>query len=74
MDRPALAVEVLDPRAWAALRWRQEHLPLARLRRRSRFLNFTYGWGAWFKNRQGGLGYRWFRLHAAPYYRGAPQL
>ncbi len=148
MDRPALSVEMLDPRAWAALRWRHEHLPLARLRhrsdwgalsrlesasvfrvasklgldddqlysllrhhsdevgrraallapslvpvrlprptitpvpitrssrRRSRpgFLTFTYGWGTWFKNRRGGLEYRWFRLRAAPYYRGAPEL
>jgi hypothetical protein len=35
MDRPALPVADLDERAWSALRWRQDHLPLDRLRRRS---------------------------------------
>jgi hypothetical protein len=149
MGRPPLPVGELDPRAWAVLRWRQEHLPLERLRRRSdwvalsrmewstawrlgsglgvdddqlhslaqhhadevervaalvkpglvtvrrrtaatvtavplirkgrhrhrrpRVLNFTYGWGTWFKNRHGGMQYRWFRLRTARYYRGAPQ-
>ena len=34
MDRPPLAVPGLDPGAWAVLSWRQERLPLARLRRR----------------------------------------
>jgi hypothetical protein len=34
MDRPALPVEELDKRAWAALRWRQEHLPLGMVRSR----------------------------------------
>lgn len=34
-DRPALPVTALDARAWAALRWRQAHLPLGQLRRRS---------------------------------------
>jgi hypothetical protein len=34
MDRPALPVEELDERAWGALRWRQDHLPLGRLRGR----------------------------------------
>jgi Clp amino terminal domain, pathogenicity island component len=34
MDRPALPVDELDERAWAALRWRQDHLPLGRLRGR----------------------------------------
>lgn len=34
-DRPPLPVQELDARAWAALRWRQDHLPLSRLRRRS---------------------------------------
>jgi hypothetical protein len=147
-DRPALAVSDLDARAWAVLCWRQEHLPMKLLRRRSdwwalsrlesaaairvgsqltdgddqlyslrhhhaheverravlarpdlvparssrtvqtsvpitrlsrrrprrpRFLNFTYGWGVWFKNRQGGLQYHWFCARAASYYRGAPQ-
>jgi hypothetical protein len=33
LDRPPLPVADLDPRAWAVLRWRQDHLPLARLRR-----------------------------------------
>jgi len=151
LDRPALAVGELDPRAWAALCWRQEHLPIELLRRRSdwwalsrlesaaafrlgshlsvgddqlyslrrhhadevekraalarpslvplrssrtgvtavpltrlsrsrprgpsrpRLLNFTYGWGAWFKNRRAGLQYHWFCARAASYYRGAPQ-
>jgi Clp amino terminal domain, pathogenicity island component len=35
LDRPALPVADLDPRAWAVLRWRQDHLPLGRLHRRS---------------------------------------
>jgi hypothetical protein len=35
MDRPPLPVADLDGRAWSALRWRQDHLPLKRLRRRS---------------------------------------
>ena len=34
LDRPPLEVSRLDPGAWAVLCWRQEHLPLARLRRR----------------------------------------
>ena len=34
MDRPALPVEELDERAWDALRWRQDHLPLGSLRGR----------------------------------------
>jgi hypothetical protein len=33
MDRPPLPVADLDTRAWAVLRWRQDHLPLGRLRR-----------------------------------------
>ena len=33
MDRPPLPVVDLNARAWAVLRWRQDHLPLARLRR-----------------------------------------
>jgi hypothetical protein len=33
VDRPPLAVEALDPRAWQVLTWRQEHLPLDRVRR-----------------------------------------
>lgn len=37
MDRPALAVEELDDRAWGALRWRQDHLPLGQLRGRGDF-------------------------------------
>jgi len=34
-DQPPLPVEQLDRRAWAVLTWRQEHLPLQHLRRRS---------------------------------------
>lgn len=37
MDRPPLPVGELDPGAWEALCWRQEHLPLRRLRRRSHY-------------------------------------
>jgi hypothetical protein len=33
MDRPPLPVTDLDARAWTILRWRQDHLPLGRLRR-----------------------------------------
>ena len=33
MDRPPLPVSSLDARAWAVLRWRQDHLPLGRLHR-----------------------------------------
>jgi len=33
LDRPPLPVTDLDPRAWSVLRWRQNHLPLSRLRR-----------------------------------------
>jgi Clp amino terminal domain, pathogenicity island component len=33
LDRPPLPVADLDARAWAVLRWRQDHLPLSRLRR-----------------------------------------
>ena len=29
--------EALDPRTWEVLRWRQEHLPLHRLKRRSHY-------------------------------------
>ncbi|MGD0062272.1 MAG: Clp protease N-terminal domain-containing protein [Streptosporangiaceae bacterium] len=32
LGRPALPVAELDERAWAALRWRQDHLPLSKLR------------------------------------------
>ncbi len=35
LDRPALPVADLNPRAWAVLRWRQEHLPIGTLHRRS---------------------------------------
>lgn len=35
LDRPPLPVDRLDERAWRVLRWRQDHLPLDRLRRRS---------------------------------------
>ena len=33
MDRPALPAAELDERAWGVLRWRQDHLPLGKLRR-----------------------------------------
>jgi hypothetical protein len=33
LDRPPLPVADLEPQAWAVLRWRQQHLPLSRLRR-----------------------------------------
>ena len=35
LDRAPLPVTDLDARAWAALRWRQDHLPVGKLRRRS---------------------------------------
>jgi hypothetical protein len=35
LDRPPLPVTDLNARAWAVLRWRQDHLPLGRLRRAS---------------------------------------
>jgi hypothetical protein len=35
LDRPPLPVSDLDGRAWAALRWRQDHLPVGKLRRPS---------------------------------------
>jgi Clp amino terminal domain, pathogenicity island component len=35
LDRAPLPVSDLDDRAWAALRWRQDHLPVGRLRRPS---------------------------------------
>jgi hypothetical protein len=35
LDRPPLPVADLDSRAWSMLRWRQDHLPLARLKRTS---------------------------------------
>jgi hypothetical protein len=34
LDRPALPVAELDPRACAVLRWRQDHLPIGRLHHR----------------------------------------
>jgi Clp amino terminal domain, pathogenicity island component len=33
LDRPPLPIDHLDSRAWAVLRWRQDHLPLRRLHR-----------------------------------------
>jgi Clp amino terminal domain, pathogenicity island component len=149
LDRPALPVADLNPRAWAVLRWRQEHLPISALHRRSdiwalmnlehaavvrvadqlaldddqryslfhhhqqavgervaqarpdlgrpnhrrdrpsvgrearawavmrrrryRWLRVTVGWGVWVGNRRMAVQNRWFRLRAAPAYRGAPQ-
>jgi hypothetical protein len=35
LDRASLPISDLDDRAWAALRWRQDHLPLGRLHRPS---------------------------------------
>jgi Clp amino terminal domain, pathogenicity island component len=35
LDRAPLPISDLDDRAWAALRWRQDHLPVGRLRRPS---------------------------------------
>jgi hypothetical protein len=35
LDRPALPVAALNARAWALLRWRQDHLPVGLLRRPS---------------------------------------
>jgi len=35
LDRPPLPDAELDPRAWAALAWRQDHLPMGSLRRRT---------------------------------------
>jgi Clp amino terminal domain, pathogenicity island component len=35
LDRAPLPVSDLDDRAWTALRWRQDHLPVGRLRRSS---------------------------------------
>jgi hypothetical protein len=35
LDRPPLPIADLDPRAWSALRWRQDHLPLHRLHGKS---------------------------------------
>jgi hypothetical protein len=35
LDRPALPVTDLNPRAWDVLRWRQDHLPIGKLHRRS---------------------------------------
>ncbi|MHB8449894.1 MAG: Clp protease N-terminal domain-containing protein [Mycobacteriales bacterium] len=37
LDRPPLPVGELDPSAWATLCWRQDHLPLGRVRRRAHY-------------------------------------
>jgi hypothetical protein len=37
LDRPPLFVGDLDSRAWSALCWRQDHLPLRKVRRRSHY-------------------------------------
>lgn len=37
LDRPPLPVGELDLRAWEALCWRQDHLPLRKVRRRSHY-------------------------------------
>lgn len=36
-DRPPLPIEELDPRAWSALCWREDHLPLHRVKRRDHY-------------------------------------
>ncbi len=145
LDRPALPVADLNARAWVVLCWRQEHLPIGKLHRRSdtrallqmehaavmrladqlaldddqryslrrhhdaavtervartrpelarpfqrretearaaawalrrrrryRWLRVTTGWGVWVGNRRMAVQSRWFRLRAAPVYRGAP--
>jgi hypothetical protein len=144
-DGRVLPIEDLDPRVWSVMRWRQAHLPLDRVRRRSdwdslgtmegraarkvasrlgledrqsfsvvvrhleevgrrlmaerpdlviedrgggsraravvglrpafnrpQFLNFTVGWGTWFRNRQVGIRWRLFRFRTLGYYRGIP--
>jgi hypothetical protein len=50
MDRPPLPVEDLNPPAWAVLEWRQQHLPLDRVKRESDWnalshLEFGAAWG-----------------------------
>src|SRR6266566_2538780 len=49
LDRPPLPVGDLDRRAWTALQWRQDHLPLSRVRRRSDWdaLSHLEGKAAW---------------------------
>lgn len=42
LDRPPLGVDELDASAWAALCWRQERLPLARLRRPSHYASLGH--------------------------------
>jgi Clp amino terminal domain, pathogenicity island component len=49
LDRPPLPIADLDARAWAALSWRQDHLPLHRLRGRSSWrglwsVEYQIGW------------------------------
>jgi ClpA/ClpB-like protein len=36
LDRPTLPATQLDPHAWSILTWRQQHLPLNRVRRHGR--------------------------------------
>ena len=57
LDRPPLAVSDLDARAWRVLRWRQDHLPLDRLRRVSdrEALSHLERGAAWRLARQLGL-------------------
>ena len=42
LDRPPLPIGELDPRAWAALCWRQDHLPLRKIRRRSHYAGLRH--------------------------------
>jgi hypothetical protein len=49
LDRPPLPIADLDARAWAVLSWRQDHLPLHRLRGRSSWrglwsVEYQIGW------------------------------
>jgi hypothetical protein len=49
LDRPPLPVEDLNPQAWSALCWRQDHLPLDKIKRQGhydalRYLEGRYAW------------------------------
>lgn len=41
LDRPPLDLEELDPRAWRVLTWRQQHLPLSRVRSAAHLATLT---------------------------------
>ena len=65
MDRPPLPAGDLDPRAWAVLRWRQDHLPL-----RLAGAGPATGrrWPAWRAPQPGGLlsASGWVTISATP--------